>query len=561
VATDDAGAAIRIAVSARAGTAIGNGSFGGTAQLEEVRGTSTAGGDVDAAVEVLGGGGDTAQSVQLENALSGDTTGGLALTQHAIGGQSRVTTGTASSRLTRSGSFESLGLRAEATGGSGTSADSVQAAGAHASAFVSASNFVTSQDPDTLRASRAIGVATGGRGADADDPGAVGTDGGGADAFTEAIGSGNAKTVSADGTATGGQGGTLFSSATGSRSGSGGSALSETRAVALVDAAVTADDSATGGNGGSVSRPSAINGSGGAAHSTAFAEGGGTSLVVARSLAQGGLAGGATTPSPGSSGGDASALATAIGKGAVSASASARGTATLTATSETRSSGVVTFARSHLETKTPLPAMFQGGAGTETLASLSQRALPVGSFSTTAGYAGAFGAPTSNSNFWFTGNPNASAAVTAGDDVLALGYFGGGGRHYEGELEIQLSSDSLSEDTQLRLAFLDPTSTGAGFDALHLQLEGNGQLLFARDFLDLASAQAALDDDLYDLALVELFDADLLSLVLSFQLDIGAAQTGFVAEFALLAHTVPEPALPWLALVGVGVACAVRGRV
>ena len=559
VAIDRSGFRVQILVDAEGGDAVGAGGIGGRATLEKVRGSSTAGADVSVSGQAKGGSGDVAQSVQLVDAVTGDTSGILELKQTAIGGNSRVSAGSATSRLTHSGSLEQLFLESVAEGGDGNDGGTAPgvADGADARASVKAENDVG----DSHATARAEGGAGGyvlfGSTVD-------GADGGSAESTAKAIGHAAHHRVTAASTAIGGAG--SDASYEGRRGGDGGAAVSETRAISTADAPVYATDRAVGGQGGGAPWPIGVPGAGGEARSSALAQGEGSSGVVALSTAVAGLAGGLLDPPQSPPNGAAFARALAIGPANVSAVASAQGGGILDATSEARANGPVTSLRSHVSSGETLSARY-----TDPLPEVgSTAAIAAGAWGggeyapmPRRGHANAYALPDADSaSAWLAESPNAGAVVASGADVLALGWVGGGAEQgLAGRIELTLDADLCSDETELSLAFLDTFSVGNGLDVLHLELSGNGRVLFEREFEDTASAMTALDDTVFAFADADLFDGDLAVLVLSFQLEFASPEDGFLAEFALLTSvSADEPPITALALVLGFALLAVRVR-
>jgi hypothetical protein len=318
---------------------------GGSAQLGEVYGASTGGGDVSVFGEVSGGDGGSgwdsflpnyqdgaARSAFVVDAVDGSTAGNLLLHQRAVGGDSSISyeglSGDAESRLSRSLSAASLDLVSEAIAGDepwampapGTFSDYTTGSGAAAIAVGEAEN---ASGPVMARV-----LAIGGDGGTHQSQ-VERRDGGSAHARAQAISRGDGNAVVVGGANqidypsrywyTGAWGGAGAESP-GSyvipgRYGNGGDASSESVGIALGDSSVLVKDLAVGGPGSFV-RVTQGSG-GGSASSRAEGSNAGSSPVEVSALALGGV--GANR------GGDATASASASGGGTVRAAAQAIG--------------------------------------------------------------------------------------------------------------------------------------------------------------------------------------------------------------------------------------------
>ncbi len=409
-------------------------------------------------------------------------------------------------------------------------------------------------DPDPSNTAIAIGGmgGTGGAGGDGSPVGAGAGNGGpggvGGSARASAMTDVPDDTTSALAHAQGGAGGLggLGGTATGPGApgapgvgGDGGSG--DASASAHSSGGSSAEANAFGGVGAS-------GGAGGDAHSTALAQGG--AQVSAHAVATAGLAGSPVAGSPLARDGDAWASSITTGDSRVRALSTAVGPAGVHTLAEAHAPGAVFEVRS--QTSGGLPLLPSSVPAVDSFASIEEHLQPLGPapFFLEYGIAAAYGKPRDGAAAeWLIGT-QAQGVLEAGADLLALGYLGDNAhQRLDGEIEIQLATDAFDDPTGLTLAFFYPVALGE-LDLLHLEVSGNGQTLFELEFHDLASAQAALDDDLYDLGGSGLFDGDVVDLVLSFEIELHAPGAAFFTQFALLEGSVPEPApLALLALV------------
>ncbi len=95
------------------------------------------------------------------------------------------------------------------------------------------------------------------------------------------------------------------------------------------------------------------------------------------------------------------------------------------------------------------------------------------------------------------------------------------------------------------MGFLDP---GAGFDALHVQIDANDQVVFAQDFATSGAALAGLDDFLVEVPFAALPAGQEASLRVMLSATLSGVGSSFGADFALWA--VPEPASAGLIAAG-----------
>ena len=230
--------------AASCSSAAERGGRGGEARLGAVYGSSSGGGDVRVSGSAIGGsggrgsfpsgrpGGDGA-SVELHNAVDGDTSGVLQLEQLAGGGRGRDggAHGATSSVLEVAKSLTALEISALALGAFDSNA---VASGDNAGGSVAVHSLATGRSGSSSEA------ATAGAGGSAR-----------ARAFGTTAGDGHAVLVTNDvWNATGGDGGDADSAAGGAVGGRGGEADSESVGIALGDASVTVADAAAGGRGG-----------------------------------------------------------------------------------------------------------------------------------------------------------------------------------------------------------------------------------------------------------------------------------------------------------------------
>jgi hypothetical protein len=294
----------------------GAGARGGDATLGEVRGSSSAGGDVTVIGEATGGNGGSSYAYDegadggdavIEDAVDGATTGSLTLVQRAHGGwrsHNGRSNGLGQSRLTKSGSFERLALE-------------VEASGRLATAEANASNQTGNVDVVAL---------------------AKGVSGGAAEASAsgEAFADGTSVTIGRDRPDPNDPYAPLLAGALGGEqayagNGRGGDAFSSSTGVHHGNGAVSVRDVAIGGNadaGRYENTPGDTRG--GNAHSHASASNQGRAAVDARAYARGGAVAYRGVGDWGGVAASADAFAEASGRGAVLAWATAeRGWGTL----------------------------------------------------------------------------------------------------------------------------------------------------------------------------------------------------------------------------------------
>jgi len=145
---------------------------------------------------------------------------------------------------------------------------------------------------------------------------------------------------------------------------------------------------------------------------------------------------------------------------------------------------------------------------------------------------------------WLAGSPRVQAAVENNGELLSVGLISGESyvRHSSSRISFEIDTTSLEGDESLYFGLLGVDSTGLGFNALHVQLEANGNTVFDESFSDSASANASL----YDLIVATRIDgADvdgLVEMVVHMDLDFGAG-SGNLAFAVFSSSSVPEPSL------------------
>jgi hypothetical protein len=74
----------------------------------------------------------------------------------------------------------------------------------------------------------------------------------------------------------------------------------------------------------------------------------------------------------------------------------------------------------------------------------------------------------------------------------------GAARTYSADLSYSVDPSRLTAETPLRFAFMDPVSSGNGFDTLRLQIFKENTSVFDQSFGSLAEANAFFDDGVLD---------------------------------------------------------------
>ena len=311
------------------------------------------------------------------------------------------------------------------------------------------------------------------------------------------------------GGAQGGRGGALSAAglfggqATDAGAGDGGAARSRSEGIAEGDSEVDVVAAARGGGGGAAAGPFGgslgAGGRGGDAQSTAIAIGAGSSLVAALSQAEGG-GGGFTLGGEGGQGGDADAISTAAGLGAVESIAQATGGEVGRADAR----GGSARARAEASGATVL-AQAEAASGRETNAFLAARVSRQQAGSTvveaTSGFeatSGSIGLDAAGSaritsrpdavtlDAAFAAHPELAARTTSGR-LGALAEWRSNGAEQglstqRVELDITLATPEV--ETDLLLAVFELESSGGGFLELAFDLELDGEAFGDRVVLE-----------------------------------------------------------------------------
>lgn len=582
---------------------------GGEALLGIVYGRSAGGGDVSVSGRAEGGNGGRAKEdasalpgagapAILVDAVDGDTSGTLELSQTAIAGHVGLTllgvspgAANAQSSLTKSTSSSSLQVATEARAGN-ASWRNAPTGTAHPAGDSLAEAHAANDSGDA--AVRALSV--GGRGGTGNG-GAAGGRGGNARLDVSATTTGDQQAIrvgdlsAALSGATGGLGGSATSGgqpAAGAPA-KGGGAISTSTGNALGDSSVWVLDRATGAPGGSLSgvfagRP----GDGGDGWSTAWGGNVGSSPVEVISEAHGGRAGLRSDVGPGASGGLASANATGFSAG----SATVRATASSFGGLET------------LSGLTPVAFGTSGGDATSDASATSAGealadAHAVGGYSESTGRSGvglaratatgAFGMASASAEALMRDGRDvlevrtgASAPVAAGTSSATAGASTGGafpftpsadvdaysvattfsrgaGNRFRGEGAFALSpdhppnGDDLSADLSITLRPFDLDLFGEemaivfhdlsildGFEALHFEVLRQGSVVWDEVFTEAAPALAFLSSG--PLLLADFGTAPFSAeetFDFSFSLTAGTAGGGIEGLYSIL--LVPEP--------------------
>jgi hypothetical protein len=525
-------------------------------------------------------------SVELVNAVDGDTSGSLSLTQLAQGGRAGEfgggVHGFTSSRLDVSKSSQAL----EAT----SFADGAFDAQSRVSARNSGGGVVVHNEAYG-GAGRNGGHEPAERGGDVR-----------ARAFARSVGDGHAVVVAPTDSrrysARGGDGGWAFLPQIGS-AGRGGNAISTSKGVALGDSAVTVEDRAAGGRGGLGSALGGAPGLGGSAFSSAIGISKGASPVHVSAHAIGGSGGwfDLFSGGPGTRGGAARAeskafgsgevvsLATAIGglpglsvgfpgppSGSASARASARG-ASGEARADAHASGLEL---SNLSAKAS--ASVHSRARVESKSSVLDPFVrnPLGAFDAFAIAAGRPEPPDVQEAT--QGSAQVADAFDEGsiDIVLSLGQVGFTKLQGEADCDATTQHAALSmipnalEVSALQdvmVGFMNPEFSGSGFDSLRFRANIRNETMLDVTFDEIDEAVAYFDDRILDLGGFDVGCTDgggfgrpdfcfVSPLELLFDWTGSKQDSGFGVDLIVGVTPVPEPSTALLLAVGVAVLAA-----
>jgi hypothetical protein len=546
---------LRIYAEAIGGDSLGHGGQAGNASLDVVRGDGVES-DVDVSGLVRGGSGDRGVSVDLENAVDGSTTyGSLFLSQSANGGDGILSGGNARSVMTRENTspLDTFLVEAGATGGGllnrGVPPD------ASGTGYAEARVRSHSAEVQYLGV-RAIGKG----GGDLTSTGADGADGT-AIAFGDAD-EGVRRYMNVEASARGGDGGAVPVGGTGP-GGNGGNAFAEGDGTYLGDGTLYNIVSATAG-------------AGGAAPGGGLAGTSGDSRAVARSYAPHAVTSWANAGSWAGTGSGLSltgpfgtALAEAHAVGAHETQAALQlggahfegvGDALLTSAEPLARVGVHMQGEQNAVTGNPSPggmaeAVLHGSYDTENAAQDFTNQNHGNAVL-------AFGAPKESSTAeWLAGNSQVQSAFGPGSRVFAIGYVAASSTVTEffGDMDFEFASELLAPGEQLHLGFLDVSSTGLGFDALDIQIEVDHALVADLHFDDVASALAALDDEILPVALAHRAGSAFFDVSISYQFSLSGKGNAFTTDFTLFS-AVPEPELELLVIVALALLAALRIR-
>lgn len=546
-------------------------------------------------------------AMTMDDTVSGDTSGQLTLSQNARAGagtdfpgglQDPPTPlplvpgrgGDAYSRITRSGSFESLSVQSTATSGRGGGVGRMDDGGdaGNATSIVDLANDAGAIGIIGMARAQAGGSSYGtpGRGGDATGDFRATTTGDG-----QSITIGTASMFVRDPVtrqnlflgARGGAGGTH-----GTYNGdpptpaAGGQATSRSEGVAAGNSEVMVFDLAEGGDAGQgggfgLSSVLGTGERGGDATSEAIAMGGGTSAVLAHSRAIGGS--GSRRVTTGGMGGDASAIANGTGAGDTQAQAIATGgdvsvSGELAGSAHALASvsGPIGAALADAQTGTGSGATFRAAVTRTTATSTAAEATA------TFGTALPTAPSASPGAAFITGSPLAQDVTLARSRNVALDALlaGNPGARVEGLAQWSASPDGMAPSSQtveldivlvpqesdatVALAVFELDSAGGGFESLAFRVEVAGTQLGDEMVFDtLAEANAYFASlvpvgSAFDAAYNPTFDAPAVRAI--FDVVTGAGQS---VELGVAAVVVPEPSTALF--VGLGLAVLVqRGR-
>lgn len=545
-------------------------------------------------------------SVNLDNAVNGDTSGDLWLTQFATAGRagdpingSNGIAGSASSVLTKTTSSSLLILEARASGGRGSikrlderstlGPTTVRSGdGAGATVFVSGSN-----DAGDVRIEGTAGAGAGGDGLEGSSGGA------GADATQTASGftSGDNQSVTVTGVANASGPGQPWRFAPTENASNtifdnlsvAGNAISSSTGTAQGNSKVTVTDSARVGTtirrAGWIYKPQDSTEINGSARSRAIAGNRGREDVSATSIAVGGshrFNNGAYTDE---NGGTADAYAQGTGLGDVRSFSHANGgggdnvradaTSISTGTSglaeaETRSSSTLSD-RTFVTAKATARVAGSRAEGVAA-SSRAESSVTIGIAQQAVDQTRANGAQAVAFANLFPQQVNADAAIAgnesvqlafSGLDAIAVGLLGGAysengagvSEIFKSEINFKIDMNGV-DNTDVIIGLLDPVVTGEhGFDVLRFSVSIENTRVENIIFRDFIEAEKYFDDNLLNLGLFgDLISSDnILNIALSLDVTESHQDEGFSGNFALGAAgvtTVPVPAAAWLFISG-----------
>ena len=158
---------------------------------------------------------------------------------------------------------------------------------------------------------------------------------------------------------------------------------------------------------------------------------------------------------------------------------------------------------------------------------------------------------------WLDGNPNVQAALGSAP-VSGLGLLRVDSSAHHVESFAQFDWEDGLGGEHLVVGFLDPELGGAGFDALHVEIDANGQIVFAQEFATSGAALAGLDDFIVEVPFAAFPAGKEATLRVMLSATLSGVGSSFGADFALWA--VPEPASAGLIAVGALLLLAFRVR-